>query len=167
MENMNNKNFLGYEIGKDKVKLTNEKVFTQVGATEEDIKQMYDQYKDCYLYSKAVKVFNEVYNNELLKTTYQSIITDQVNYTFDITLVEVDTYLLYNILIENKDLLATKNKTNCLTDKIKPKTNYTKQAVIIELAMKHIKLLDDKTRKQVIAIVMQTINDANIIESST
>ena len=157
--------YLGYEVTDEEINLTNERLFTEKGVTEEDILKMYEDYKDCELYAKAIKLLNNLYSNELLLDSYQSILNDTVSFKFDVRLVMYDTYLLSDKLTKNEKLLATKKKTKLLTERIEPKTEFLEKANIIELAMKHYKDLDNKTQKQVLALVMQSVHDSDIIDN--
>jgi len=171
---------MGYELNKDgSLKLANERVFDYVGMSDDMIELLYDDLKDCQAYIKAVKKFNKVYNNIFLnqkaqieaslKFKQRSSNTSYIEHNesiyempsqFDINLVLLDTCLLCEKLADNDIVLANKDKFKLLSDKIEPKTEFIKMVNVIELAFKNYKKFDRTTQKQLVALVKQTIGDA-------
>lgn len=152
---------IGYDFDDDgSLILANERSFSKDGVTDEEIETEYNKLKDCYDYVKAVEKFNIVYNNvfALQKAQIDMSLNNLGN--FDIMLVLIDTQLLYDKLKDNEIVLNNKKKFKLLTSKIKPKTYFIEMVNVIELAFKNYKKFDDKMQKQILALVIQTINDA-------
>lgn len=152
---------IGYEINDDgSLTLTNERVFTEYGITDAEIEETYNYLKDCYEYAKAVEKFNIAYNNAFALQKAQVEASLNSNGKFDIMLVLIDTQLLYDELKDNEIVLKNKKNYKLLTDKIKPRTYFIDMVNVIELAFKNYKKFDDKTQKQLLALIMLTVNDA-------
>lgn len=154
------KNFEGYEVKEDgTVILTSEKSADK-NATPERQKEVYEENKDCYKFIKAVEKLNPIYNDLFLASIKQNILNQELVYRYNILLPLADTYFIYEKLKTNEELLARKKKTKLLSDKVKPETDYTKKTMLIELAMKNFKLIDSTTQKQVLSLVLGTIDVA-------
>lgn len=161
-----NKKYMGYKIRDNEILLTNEKVFKELGITEDQLQKFYNQYKEGLKYSKAVKVFNTVYSNDLVLNSYQEILKDSLNNpTYDITLVFYDTCLLYDKLKDNTELVAMKESTKLYTEGINLKTDFLKWCSYVELGLKNFSTVDKTTQNQILALVIQTIRESEIIEN--
>ena len=139
-------------------------VICHVDRIQADFDAIYDKFKDCAEYIKAVKKFNAIYTDDFINYTMQSYLTDNLNFPFNVMLSFIDTYFIYQKLKDNDLILAEKKKIKLKCDKIKPKSIYTRNASYIELAMKRYKKLDDTTKKEVLSIVYYTVRDASIID---
>ena len=154
-------NFEGYTITEDgTVILTSEKSADK-NATPERQKEVYKDNKDCYNFLKAVEKLNPVYDNFFLMNIKQSVLTEELAYNYNILLPLCDTYFIYEKLKTNEKLLGKKKKTKLASEKIKPKTDYTIKTGLIELAMKNFNLIDTTTQKQVLSLILGTIDVAN------
>ena len=153
-------NFSGYELTEDgTVILTSEKSADE-NATPERQQEIYKEYKDCYKYIKAVEKLNPIYNDLFLATVKQNMLSQELLYNYNILLPLCDTYFIYEKLRTNEKLLAKQKKTKLLADKIKPTTEYTKKTGLIELAVKNFNLIDKTTQKQILGLVLGSIDVA-------
>ena len=162
------KEYLGYELTDKGIKLTNERIFEGIPSFILDpmITKQYNKYKKWRTYSKAVKIFNNLYSNELLINSYQEVLREHLNNPkYDITLVFWDTSLLYDILKNNKEIVKKKKEIKLNTDELTPKTEFLEKCSYVETALRNRDLVDTKTQKQVIALVGQTITEARNIEN--
>jgi len=153
--------FEGYELTEEgTVILTTEKSADK-NATPERQKETYEENKDCYKFMKAVEKLNPIYNDMFLVSIKQSILTQELLYDYNILLPLCDTYFIYEKLKTNEKLLAKQKKTKLSSNKIKPKTEYTKKTSLIELAIKNFQLIDNTTQKQILSLVLGTIDVAD------
>lgn len=154
-------NFEGYELKEDGTVILVTEKSADKNATPEIQKQKYEEIKDCYNFIKAVEKLNPIYNDIFLVTIKQNVLTNELMYKYNILLPLCDTYFIYEKLKTNEKLLAKQKKTKLLSDKIKPKTDYTKKTGLIELAIKNFKLIDSITQKQILSLVLGSIDVAD------
>lgn len=154
-------NFEGYELKEDGTVILVTEKSADKNATPEIQKQKYEEIKDCYQFIKAVEKLNPIYNDIFLVTIKQNVLTNELMYKYNILLPLCDTYFIYEKLKTNEKLLAKQKKTKLLSDKIKPKTDYTKKTGLIELAIKNFKLIDSITQKQILSLVLGSIDVAD------
>lgn len=130
-----------------------------------ELEPLYNEYKDCDAYAKAVSNFNHIYTNILTVDAMNKYANNELKFPFKIYLPFIDVYFIYDKIKDNQLIVEKYKKTKLKCNKINPYTDYVKKSSYIELAMKLYKKLDDETKKDILGLVHFTIRDAEIIDN--
>lgn len=157
----NIEDFEGYTLTEEGTVILTTEDSADKNATIEIQKEVYEENKDCYKFIKSVEKLNPIYNDMFLTNIKQSNLEHELMYKYNILLPLCDTYFIYEKLKTNEELLKKKKKTKLLSEKIKPETDYTIKTGLIELAVKNFKLIDTVTQKQILGLILGSIDVAN------
>ena len=145
-----------------KINLTTHELIEGMFTLQEE-EELYNQVKDCYTYIKCVEELNNINLNPVLKNSLKGDPSK-------ISVFETpffDTVAIYESEKDNEELKKKRKKTKLLSDKVQPQTEYVKQTSLIELAIKNFKLIPKDTQRQILVLVMSTIDTYKQCVSAT